>query len=144
MEERENIMKSQSKFVIATVTAIAAMSMTQAMAQYRAVGDDGIAASPKVRQMLNEWARSTAKPQAAEAVASTGYRAAANDGIAASPKVRQMLNAQERNAAVVPPSTAVASVGYQATGADGITASPKVRAELNERGSRPFEVAPVK
>ena len=28
------------------------MSITQARAQYRAVGDDGIAASPKVRQMM--------------------------------------------------------------------------------------------
>ncbi len=144
MKERENVMKSQNKFVIATVTAIAAMSITQAMAQYRPVGDDGIAASPKVRQMLNELALSASNPRTTDAVASTGYRAAANDGIAASPKVRQMLTEQQRNAAVIPSSAALASVGYRATGADGITASPKVRAELNQRGSQSFEVAPVK
>src|SRR5262245_32497216 len=36
-------------------TALAALTLTTAAnAQYKPVGDDGIAASPKVRQMLNE------------------------------------------------------------------------------------------
>ena len=126
-------MKSQNKLVIVTVTAIAALFITQAKAQYRAVGDDGIAASPKVRQMLNARARSAATTQAAPAVASVGYRAVGADGIAASPKVRQALNERERSATVVPTSTAVASVGYRAVGDDGIAASPKLRGQLNQR-----------
>jgi len=40
------------------------MFVTQAVAQYRAVGDDGIAASPKVRQMLNEQQLSAPKAKA--------------------------------------------------------------------------------
>jgi hypothetical protein len=141
---KDNIMKIQNKFVTVTVTAVAALFITQARAQYRAVGDDGIAASPKLRQQLNERARSTTNPQAAPTVASAGYQAVANNGIAASPKLREMLNEQERNAVVTAPSTAVASAGFRATGVDGITASPKLRAQLNERGSQPFQIAPVK
>lgn len=45
-------MKIQNRLVIMTVVAMTAISVTQAMAQYRAVGDDGIAASPKVRSMM--------------------------------------------------------------------------------------------
>jgi len=85
-------MKDTNRLVIVTVTAIAAIFITQAKAQYRAVGDDGIAASPKVRQMLNERARSAATHQAASTVASAGYRTVGDDGITASPKVRQQLN----------------------------------------------------
>ena len=40
-----------------------------ASAQYKPVGDDGIAASPKVRQMLNERNASTAPPLASPAMA---------------------------------------------------------------------------
>ena len=137
-------MKSQSQLVIVTLTAVAALFMNQANAQYRAVGDDGIAASPKVRQMLNERTPATANPQAAPIVVAAGVRAAAHDGIAASPKVRQMLEEQNRNAAVPTLSTAIASTGYRATGGDGITASPKLRQQLNERGTEAFQVAPVK
>ena len=39
------------------------MFVTQARAQYRAVGNDGIAASPKVRQMLDEQKLSAPKPK---------------------------------------------------------------------------------
>jgi len=45
-------MKIQNRLVIVTVTAMIASFVTQASAQYRAVGDDGIAASPKVRSMM--------------------------------------------------------------------------------------------
>ena len=54
----------QNRIVLLTATAITAMFVTQAGAQYRALGDDGIAASPKVRQVLDERARSTSKPKA--------------------------------------------------------------------------------
>ncbi len=50
-------MDSEHRLVIVTSIAAAAMFVTPSSAQYRAVGDDGIAASPKVRQMLNERPR---------------------------------------------------------------------------------------
>ncbi len=50
----------------AIVTTAAALTVsTAAYAQYRTAGDDGIAASPKVRQMLNE--RKAAAPAATPA-----------------------------------------------------------------------------
>jgi hypothetical protein len=58
-------MRIENRIFLLTATAIAAMFVTQAGAQYRAVGNDGIAASPKLRQVLNQRARPTAKPQAA-------------------------------------------------------------------------------
>ncbi len=137
-------MKNQNKLAIATIAAVVAISITPARAQYRAVGDDGIAASPKLRQQLNERARSTGNPQTASSVAPASYRAVATDGIAASPKLRAMLDEQNRNAAVTPAPAAVASVGYRAVGADGIAASPKLRAQLDERGTQQVQIAPVK
>ena len=135
-------MKKQNRLAIVTLTAIASMFIGQARAQYRAVGDDGIAASPKVRQMLNER---RAAAQAAEAgstsVASVGYRAVGDDGIAASPKVRQMLD--ERKAAAGARSGGGAYAGYRAVGKDSIAASPKVRQQLDERAKQ-YAVAPVK
>jgi hypothetical protein len=118
-----------------------------ASAQYPAVGDDGIAASPKVRQMLNERQAAKAASLASAnstsvSVASAGYRATGDDGITASPKVRQML-AQQKPAVTATPSAEVASAGYRATGPDGITASPKVRQQLDQRNAT-IMVAPVK
>ena len=137
-------MSNQTKLVIVTVAAVAALFVTQARAQYQAVGNDGIAASPKMREMLNDRACSTANPQAAPSVTAVTYLGVSGDGIAASPKVRQMLDEQDRNAVVIPPSAAVASAGYRATADDGIAASPKLRQQLNERSSPEFQVAPVK
>ena len=54
---------------------------------YQAVGEDGIAASPKLRQMLN--GRKTSSGSDSSRVVS--YQAVGEDGIAASPKLRQML-----------------------------------------------------
>jgi len=73
-------MKTQNKLVLLTLTAIAAMVVTQTGAQYRSVGNDGIAASPKVRQMLDERARSTFKPR--PAVTLSCFQATAGKGIA--------------------------------------------------------------
>ena len=46
--------------LVAGVCALALTFGTAAYAQYKPAGDDGIAASPKVRQMLNERKASTA------------------------------------------------------------------------------------
>ena len=115
-----------------------------ASAQYKPADEDGIAASPKVRQMLNERKVKTAGAKTgAITVAATVRSGAENDGIAASPKVRQMMG--ERRAPTSSPvsGSEYATVGYVATGPDGITASPKVRQQLNER-TTVLTVAPVK
>ena len=100
-------MKNQYRIVIAAATAAVALIATSASAQYRAVGDDGIAASPKVRQMLDERARSAAVSQTS-ATTSVGYRAVGDDDIAASPRLRQMMAGRPRST-VATPGTAVAS-----------------------------------
>jgi hypothetical protein len=57
-------MTKQYKIVLLAAAAASAMFVAQARAeaQYQAVGSDGIAASPKVRLMLNERARSAQPP----------------------------------------------------------------------------------
>src|ERR1700716_1581335 len=70
-------------------------------AQYQAVGDDGIAASPRLRQILNERQAADSAFCNCSDVAffnDAGYKVTGEDGIAASPKMRQILN--ERRVAV--------------------------------------------
>ena len=141
-------MKKMNQILFAAIIATTLTLAGRANAQFRVNEDDGIAASPKVRQMLNERKAAKAASLASArtstvTVASAGYRATGDDGIAASPKVRQTLNQQKRNTLATPDSSALASAGYRATGDDGITASPKLRQQLNER-SAAIMVAPVK
>jgi len=51
---------NRKSLLVASVCALGLTFGTPAYAQYKPVGDDGIAASPKVRQMLNERKASTA------------------------------------------------------------------------------------
>jgi hypothetical protein len=132
-------MKIQNRLAILTVTAITSMFITQAQAQYQPVGEDGITASPKVRAMVNERARSASAPIVADVAA---YPAPAGMDIAASPKVRQLLSEQKARATA--PAVAVVAVSQPRTTGDGIAASPKVRAQLNERSNREVQVAPLK
>jgi len=130
-------MKNLNRILFATAFAASFSLVTNASAQFKPATDDSIAASPKVRQMLNERA-------AAATVGSAGmvtYRNSA-DGVTASPKVRQML-AERKVVVSGAPATEVASAGYRDTGADGITASPKLRAQLDER-STAILIAPLK
>jgi len=126
----------------AAVAAVLGISST-VRAQALAVGDDGIASSPKVRAQMNERKAVTAVPSAAKTVVvvtETGAKPAPV-AIAASPKVAQMLAEREATKKVVVGNTNIAST----TGAakDGIAASPRVRTQMNERGET-FEIAPVK
>ncbi len=54
-----------SKIALAAVAMASLVFAGTASAQYRPVGDDGIAASPRLRQMLNEHKASTARAVAA-------------------------------------------------------------------------------
>lgn len=128
-------MKNSNRLLIAAAALALFASAGQIKAQSQAVGDDGIAASPKVRQMLNERKARAAVPEQV-----TIDLIVPQATIAASPKVQQMRN--ERMPAPVlqvGPETA----SYRATGSDGITASPKVRAMLDER-KQTVEIAPLK
>jgi hypothetical protein len=133
-------MKNFNKFALVAASIAMFGLANQASAQYRPTGDDGITASPKHRQFLDEHKTVASAPSFA--VASVGYQAVGDDGIAASPKLRQMLD--QRKMVASAPSTAVVSVGYRAVGADGIAASPKLRQQLDERGTQPVMVAPLK
>ena len=56
-------MKNSNRLLVAAVALALFVSAGQIKAQSQAVSDDGIAASPKVRQMLNERKASGATPQ---------------------------------------------------------------------------------
>lgn len=127
---------------LAALFGLANSASAQNSVSYWATGEDGITASPKIRQFLNERKKApSTTATASTTVASVGYRATGEDGITASPKLRQFLI--ERKTVPSEPSTAVASVGYRATGNDGITASPKQRQILDEH-RKAFQVAPLK
>lgn len=62
----KNMKTNRSPKIALAAVALAALAFAStASAQYKPVGDDGIAASPKVRQMLNERKASTATAVAA-------------------------------------------------------------------------------
>ena len=110
-------------------------------AQYQPAGDDGIVASPKYRQFLNERGKLMVKGAKSIAAAPVGYRPTGVDGITASPKLRQFIN-ESRGVQSTPGEVAV-KVGYRPTGDDGITASPKFRQLLDEHKGL-YRVAPLK
>jgi galactitol-specific phosphotransferase system IIB component len=137
LEQKEQNMKNAHRFLIAT----AALALFTSASQAKAGGtdtccNDGIAASPKVRAMLDERCKARCAP--AQVTVNTTTR---QTDVAASPKVQQMRS--ERAAASVA-QVATETASYQPTGSDGITASPKVRAQLNERPRAVVEVAPLK
>lgn len=138
--ERKNMKNTNLILMVTAVVALLA-STSQSNAQYRTVGDDGIAASPKLRQFMNERGKPMVKGTTSTTVVSVGYRATGVDGITASPKLRQQIDASRGVWST--PGTVLANVGYRATGDDGITASPKLRQILNERQGT-YQIAPLK
>ena len=132
-------MKNSNYLLVATATLVLLASAGQVTAGTGSCCgsccDDGIAASPKVRTMLDERCKSKC---AAPAVV-TATTITRQTDVAASPKVQQMR--AERTAAPAMQTTEIA--GYRPTGADGITASPMVRAQLDER-RQTVEIAPLK
>jgi hypothetical protein len=132
-------MKTLNQILFSAVIAATLGLANQASAQLKAGEDDGIAATPRVRQMMNE----RKGPQTGSAVSfhapTPGAQLSHATGLAASPKLRQMLEEQR-------PSTVVAASSQQTSPVaetDGIAASPKVRQQLNERGAT-FMIAPIK
>jgi hypothetical protein len=69
-KKRTNDTHMKTSILSTIATVVAALTFTSAAyAQYKPVGDDGIAASPKVRQMLNERPASVTTTAAAPAMA---------------------------------------------------------------------------
>jgi len=134
---KNKIMKNTPRFLIAG----AVLALFASAGQARAGGtasccDDGIAASPKVRAMLDER-----KARCCAAQTQATYRTTTpQTDIAGSPKVQQMRS--ERTPAAVRQVT-TETAGYRPAGADGIAASPKVRQQLDER-RQTVEIAPLK
>lgn len=139
--KKDKNMKNQNSILFAAAIAAILSLANNASAQYKPTGNDGITASPKLRQMLNERAASAWASVSTPAVTVT-YRTPGLEGVTASPKVRQML-AERKMVVSGAPAVEVATVGYSPTGTDGVTASPKLRAQLNEH-SAPINIAPLK
>jgi len=116
-------MKPKSNLLILAVLALSFAAAVECPAQYQAVGAEGIAASPKGREILNE--RSTLRGTAENR--SVSHSSVGADGIAASPKVRAMLEAKK----VVPASAGNRAVSYSTVDKEGIAASPKGRAMID-------------
>src|SRR5262249_10762838 len=113
-------MKNSSNILF--VAVMAAMFLANRVnAQYQAVAEDGTAASPKVRQMLNERKAVSSTSSAT----GSSVQTVSEDRIIASPRARQMLN--ETRVVASTPSMSTTLAGYQAVGKDGAAASPKVR-----------------
>ncbi len=132
-------MKIRTRIFIAAVLAAGFTLVNPVNAQYQARGNDGIYASPKLRQIL-EQQRKVAVPTSGQG-AQVSYQARGEDGIAASPGVRRILSEQKTRPGSA--SDDQKSVSYSAQGKDGIYASPGVRKVLNERGAQ-FQIAPLK
>lgn len=128
---------------LALLTAAAIGLAYTSNAQYRPTGDDGITASPRVRQMLNERAASARLAPQATVAKTELQKSAPTRSIAASPKLQQMLAESRPAVHTTPSNSEFVTSGYQPTGKDGITASPRTRQQLNER-NQTIMVAPVK
>jgi hypothetical protein len=142
---QQKYMNKLNSLLIAVAVAGTLGVAVNASAQSQLSGGDGIAASPKVRQMLNERkaALEAASAPSSVVVSSPAPRATSQGAIAASPKVRQMIAEGKPVTGPTTPAVASSSVGYQAAGEDRITASPKLREQLNQRGGS-FMIAPIK
>lgn len=129
-------MKNSNHLLVAAATLALLASAGRATAGTRYCCDDGFAASPKVRAMLDERCKS----RCTAPTAVTATTITCQTDVAASPKVQQMR--KERVSATLP-QLGAETAGYKATGSDGITASPKVRAMLDEH-RQTVEIAPLK
>ena len=130
----KNLNLNRILFTAATVASLSLAST--ALAQYEPVGNDGVAASPKLRQALADRSVRVGPADASAAVAG----ACCENNIVASPKVRQTLPAEPKCCAAPSKDSLVSTTSKRN---DGIFASPKVRGQLNERPQQ-FQIAPVK
>jgi len=133
-----------TKALFMTGLAMAALiPALQARAQYRPIGEDGIAASPRLRQKLNE--QTVGWHSASAGSDNIALNRAPGDGIAASPKVQMQLEERKRNGEIGAASSS-ASIAASTTRVpnDGIAASPKLREQMRQYPAPPqVEIAPI-
>ncbi len=111
-----------NRILLAAATAATFALVSQALA------DDGIAASPKARQMLND--RNATANAATTVTAGASYEVATPGANAtASPKVRQMFADQAK-------STLASSGDTLVSRADGIAASPIIHLKIRPTGQK--------
>jgi len=127
------------KNALFVATMVAGFSLVYSVrAQSKPAGEDGVAGSPRARQVLNEGRASTPLKAPAPLV-TTACRTPGVKGIAASPRVRQIL--AERKGI---PSKAPLEVASSGTASPKpIAASPRVRQQLHQHGAE-LMIAPVK
>src|SRR6266568_2380900 len=101
-------MKTNHKLLLTAISAAALFTFTGSVVA-QSVGDDGIAASPKLRDQLNAHRKVAAATSDASRV--VAYQATSADGITASPKLRQFL--AEKSAAQGTATTETYAVGYK-------------------------------
>lgn len=133
--ERQGFMKNTKKTLGACTAAMALMITVQAFAQSQMSGPNGIAASPRLRSMLNERSTGTAY-----VVSTRQDYVPVNSQIAASPRVK-MMSPVSANSTIVSPAVVV--VQSPAAVPDNLAASPRLRSQLQERAVQ-FQVAPLK
>lgn len=87
--------------VVAPAPDMSYQSATPTVAGYQAIGGEGIAGSPKSREMFQERMMVEATPS--DVVASAGYQAVGADGIAASPNSREQMDERGAQNVMVAP-----------------------------------------
>lgn len=134
-------MKMTHKSAMTSIAMAALLPLLHANAQYKATGEDGVTASPRVRQKLNDQAMTC--PCASTTTDSVAYVHASSGRIAASPRLRAQL--AERSLVAVPVSPpAVVAARRTHTPIDSIAASPKLMEQMRERVALPqVEIAPI-
>ena len=120
-------MKKMQTLGIAVMTVALIAPAIAANAQSLATSDDGISASPKVRQRLEERRATFNVAPSTTTQASTTQPT--GDGIAASPKIRAQLEERYAATRAVFNPTAFASSTTRSPN-DGIAASPKLRSPV--------------
>jgi hypothetical protein len=131
-----------TNLILFTAALAATLTAVNVPAQYQPTGADGITASPKLRQMLNERQAASRPSVLVPTVITVTSVNPGSKSITASPKVRQMLAGQKVIVSGAPYAE-VATAGYEPNSPDGIAASPKVRQRLSERTTE-FMIAPLK
>jgi hypothetical protein len=114
-------------------TTVAAAQYGPEWVGYRTTGDDGIAASPRLRQQMDDRRVMQTAMGGSEIAVSTG-----TSGKVSSTQGTYVVQNEQRAAT---PTYQSQSIGtYKTTGDDGIAASPRLRQMMNDRVVRP-EVA---
>jgi len=138
-------MKTTNRVLVAITVAVVSGLGSAALAGSRLSGNDGIAASPRVRMQMNER-------RATEVVFAPVYIApptivyqgipAPGVTVTASPRVDQTMDNDWKVSTAGVVSSPTIATTVITSGDDGIVASPRLRMQMNERPQE-IEIVPV-